>query len=165
MGTVVAIPNKNRNDDTSDLFNKEFATHADALRLQEQRERLVAQAREMAELLDRLDGQLSVDRERAIAMLAESTGLLELVLEDVRSIRDIDESFGAGNRRQPRVARQALKFERGIAYLVGIFSVVGSGEELPVYNWSLIRRDIQDVLGIARRIVDLEQPAELAEAA
>jgi hypothetical protein len=35
-------------------------------------------------------------------MLVEYTGLSELVVEDIRCIRDIDESFGAGQRRRPR---------------------------------------------------------------
>lgn len=165
MGKLITMPNRKEERHPFDLFNQRFAGCADELRLQEQRERMIERAKEVAEMLDRLDGELSVDRERAISMLTECTGLLELVLDDIRCIRDIDESFGAGRGRQPKIAALSLKLERGIAYLLGMFSVVSSGEELPVYNWKLIRRDIQDVLGTSQRIAELEAPVELPLAA
>ncbi len=165
MGQLIVMPNKQERSDDNDLFSGEFAGQASDFRNQEQRERLVQRAKEVAEMLDRLDGLLSVDRERAVSMLAEQTGLLELVIEDIRSIRDIDETFGSPSRRQPEIARQALKLERGIAYLLGIFSVVSSGEVLPVYNWKLVQRDVQEVLGISHDIVAKEEPPEMQKAA
>ena len=148
MRQVTITQNKKGNAEVINLFDSELGEHASELRTREQRGRLTQRAREVAEMLDRLDGQLSVDRERAVAMLAEYTGLLELVVEDIRCIRDIDESFGAGQRRRPQIARLALQLERGVAYLVGIFSVVSSGEVLPVYNWKLVHRDVREVLGL-----------------
>jgi hypothetical protein len=165
MGKLITMQRKSESGDTTDLFDTAFATNVDALRVQEQRERLIERATEVAEMLDRLEGQLTVDRERAISMLIECTGLLELVLDDIRCIRDIDESFGAGRERTPKIARQALKFERGIAYLLGIFSVVTSGEDLPAYNWKLVSRDIHEVLGVSRRIADLGSEMDLPLAA
>ncbi len=165
MGQLIAMPNKQKESEDTDLFSGEFAGKASELRNQEQRERLVRRAKEVAEMLDRLDGLLSVDRERAVSMLAEQTGLLELVVEDIRSIRDIDESFGSLSRRQPEIARQAVKLERGVAYLLGIFSVVSSGEVLPVYNWKLVQRDVQEVLSISHDIVAMEKPPEMRKAA
>ncbi len=165
MGQLIAMPNKPQKTAETDLFSEEFAVRATELRKQEQHQRLVQRAKEVAEMLDQLDGLLSVDRERAVSMLAEQTGLLELVVEDIRCIRDMDESFGSRSRRQPRIAHQALKLERGIAYLLGIFSVVSSGEVLPVYNWKLVQRDVQEVLGVAHDIAAFEQPPELRKAA
>ncbi len=165
MGQLIVTPNKQRESEDTDLFDGEFAGQASELRRQEQRDRLMRRAKEVAEMLDRLDGLLSVDRERAVSMLAEQTGLLEMVVEDIRSIRDIDEEFGARTRRQPEIACKALKLEQGIAYLLGIFSVVSSGEVLPVYNWKLVQRDVQEVLGISHDIVALEEPFEMRKAA
>jgi hypothetical protein len=116
-------------------------------------------------MLDKLDAVLRVDREQAISLLAEFSGLLELAVEDVSRVRDIDESFGGKGRRVPRVAKLAEKLEKGMAYLVGIFSVAGSGENLSTYNWKLIQRDVQNVLGIAQSIGDELAPPPLREAA
>ena len=116
-------------------------------------------------LLDRLDIELKVDRERAIAMLAECTGLLEIAVEDIGRIREVDETFGKGGRRVPRVAKLAEKLEKGLAYLLGIFSVVTAGENLSPYNWKLVERDVQMVLGISRAIGDEVSPTALPAAA
>ncbi|QDU57525.1 hypothetical protein [Aeoliella mucimassa] len=156
MGTI-AIENKQANCEVVDLFDSEMAQYAAELRREEQRSRLMRRAEEVAEMLDRLDGKLSVDREQAVAMLAEYSGLLDLVVEDIRSIRDIDETFGAESRRMPKIARLALQLERGIAYLQGIFSVVSSGEVLPVYNWKLVHRDVQEVLGTSLELIRLPE--------
>ena len=148
-----------------DLFGKEGPAQSAALRAAEQRERLAKVASELATMLDRLDVELKVDRERAVAMLAECTGLLEIAVEDIGRIREIDERFGGNKRQTPRVATLAEKLERGLAYLLGIFSVVSTGENLSPYNWKLVERDVQTVLGIARAIGDEIAPAELEEAA
>ena len=116
-------------------------------------------------MLDRLDGLLRVDREQAISLLTEYSGLLELVVEDIRVIRDIDEDFGGRTPRQLVFANQALKLERGLAYLLGIFSVVSSGEEMPIYNWKLVHRDVQEVLGISQSINNSVEADALAKAA
>lgn len=55
---------------------------------------------------------LRVDREQANSLLTEYRGLLELVVEDIRSIRDIDEDFGGQTPWQLVFASQALKLER-----------------------------------------------------
>ena len=109
MGQLVVMPNRTEQRDDNDLFTGEFAGRASELRTQAQRERLIERAKEVAEMLDRLDGLLRVDRERAISLLTEYSGLLELVVEDIRSIRDIDEDFGGRTRRQLVFASQALK--------------------------------------------------------
>lgn len=162
---MTTVENKPGQCEVIDLFDNEMARCAAELRQREQRNRLLLRAKEVAEMLDRLDGQLSVDREQAVAMLAEYSGLLDLVVEDIRAIRDIDERFGAADRRTPKIAHLALQLERGIAYLQGIFSVVSSGEVLPVYNWKLVHRDVQEVLGTSLEIIGLEEPVELAQAA
>jgi hypothetical protein len=100
-----------------------------------------------------------------VAMLAECTGLLECAVEDIGRIREIDEKFGGDVRRVPRVAKLAEKLEKGMAYLLGIFSVASSGENLSPYNWKLVERDIQMVLGISRAIDDELAPPSLKEAA
>ena len=148
-----------------DLFEKQAPPETAALRAAEQRERLTKLARDLAEMLDRLDVELKVDRERAIAMLAECTGLLECAVEDVGRIREIDERFGGDARRIPRVAKLSERLEKGLAYLLGIFSVASSGENLSPYNWKLVERDVQMVLGIARAIDDELAPPSLEEAA
>lgn len=140
--------------ETPDLFQVAFDSTGNQHRLQEQTERLAIRAKEVAVMLDRLDGQLSVDREQAVAMLAEYTGLLELVLEDIRVVRDIDETFGGSSRRRSPLAQLSLQLERGLAYLLGIFSVVTSGEKLPDYNWTLVQRDVQEVLDTSHRVLD-----------
>lgn len=165
MGQVTTNQDRKTVGEVINLFESKVAGNASELRTTEQRERLLRRAREVVEMLDRVDGQLSVDRERAVAMLAEYTGLLELVVEDIRSIRDIDESFGAGSPRRPHIARLALALERGLAYLVGIFSVVSSGEALPVYNWKLVHRDLLEVLQTSRAIVELDDWPALKKAA
>ena len=154
MGQLTAIQQTITTHEPTDLFQVAFDSTGNQHRLQEQTERLSERAKEVAEMLDRLDGQLSVDREQAVAMLAEYTGLLELVLEDIRVIRDIDESFGGCSRRRSPIAQLSLQLERGLAYLLGIFSVVSSGEELPVYNWTLVQRDVQEVLGTSRSVLE-----------
>lgn len=140
--------------ETPDLFQVAFDSTGNQHRLQEQTGRLAMRAKEVAVMLDRLDGQLSVDREQAVAMLAEYTGLLELVLEDIRVVRDIDETFGGSSRRRSPLAQLSLQLERGLAYLLGIFSVVTSGEKLPDYNWTLVQRDVQEVLDTSHRVLD-----------
>ena len=148
-----------------DLFRKESVGQADALRTFEQRERLGKLAETLSMLLDRLDIELKVDRERAIAMLAECTGLLDIAVQDISRIREVDETFGIGGRRVPRVAKLAEKLEKGLAYLLGIFSVVTAGENLSPYNWKLVERDVQIVLGISRAIGDELSPTALPAAA
>ncbi len=169
MGQLMVMPNRQEQCEDTDLFDDklegEFAGQASEIRSQAQRERLVERAKEVAEMLDRLDGLLRVDREQAVTLLTEYSGLLELVVEDIRSIRDIDEDFGGRTPRQLMFAHQALKLERGLAYLLGIFSVVSSGEELPVYNWKLVNRDVQDVLAISQSICDTSDAAKLPKAA
>lgn len=165
MGQLVVMPNRQEQRENTDLFTEEFTEQANELRTQAQRERLVERAKEVAEMLDRLDGLLRVDREQAISLLTEYSGLLELIVEDIRSIRDIDEEFGGRTPRELVIANQALKLERGLAYLLGIFSVVSSGEELPVYNWKLVHRDVQEVLTISHDISDTSKAAKLPIAA
>lgn len=135
-----------------DLFDKAAPTYGAALRTREQRERLSRLAKEVAEMLDALDGALKVDRERAISLIAEYCGLLEVVVEDLACIRDIDETFGGRGRMVPRIASLAEKLERGLSYLLGMFSVASSGENLSPLNWKLIERDVQKVLGTAQSI-------------
>ncbi len=165
MGQLIVMQNRQEQRENTDLFTEEFAEQASELRTHAQRERLVERAKEVAEMLDRLDGLLRVDREQAISLLTEYSGLLELVVEDIRSIRDIDEDFGGRTPRQLVFASQALKLERGLAYLLGIFSVVSSGEEMPVYNWKLVHRDVQEVLTISQSINDTGEAAKLPIAA
>lgn len=148
-----------------DLFSKQGPVQTAGWRAGEQQERLGKLADTLAMLLDRLDIELKVDRERAIAMLAECTGLLEIAVEDIGRIREVDETFGKGGRRVPRVAKLAEKLEKGLAYLLGIFSVVTSGENLSPYNWKLVERDVQMVLGISRAIGDELGPTALPAAA
>jgi hypothetical protein len=116
-------------------------------------------------MLDKLDCELKVDRERAVSLLAEYSGLLEIAVEDISRIREIDERFGGSGRQLPRVAKLSEKLEKGLAYLLGIFSVVTSGETLPAYNWKLVERDVQMVLGISHAICEELCPAPLKEAA
>jgi hypothetical protein len=148
-----------------DLFGKGAPAESAALRAALQKERLAKLAHDLAEMLDRLDVELKVDRERAVAMLAECTGLLESAVEDIGRVREIDERFGGDRRRVPRVAKLAENLEKGMAYLLGIFSVVSSGEHLSPYNWKLVERDVQKVLAISRAIGDELAPAALKEAA
>lgn len=148
-----------------DLFRKESAGQTAALRAVGQQERLGKLAATLATLLDRLDIELKVDRERAIAMMAECTGLLEIAVQDIGRIREVDETFGRGGRRVPRVAKLAEQFEKGLAYLLGIFSVVTAGEDLSPYNWNLVERDVQTVLGVSRAIGDELSPSSLPAAA
>ena len=148
-----------------DLFSKQSHSQSTGWRTVEQQERLGKLADTLAMLLDRLDIELKVDRERAIAMLAECTGLLEIAVEDIGRIREVDETFGKGGRRMPRIAKLAEKLEKGLAYLLGIFSVVTAGENLSPYNWKLVERDVQMVLGISRAIGDELSPTDLPAAA
>ncbi len=48
---------------------------------------------------------------------------------------------------------------------MGVFSVVSSGEVLPVYNWKLVHRDVQKVLGVSEEIAALESAKEFKKAA
>lgn len=148
-----------------DLFSDRAPRQGAALRAIEQRTRLAALAGELAEMLDKLDCELKVDRERAIALLAECSGLLEIAVEDISRIREIDERFGGRGRRIPRIAKLAEKLEKGLAYLLGIFSAAGSGENLSPYNWKLIERDVQGVLGTSLAICEETHPEPLKEAA
>ncbi|MCA9233368.1 MAG: hypothetical protein KDA57_22175 [Planctomycetales bacterium] len=157
--------NKQPQAEVINLFGSRLGEIASEHCRQEQQERLLKRALEVAEMLDQLDGQLSVDRERAVAMLAEYSGLLGLVVEDIRAIRDMDESFGGRQGGQPKLAGLALQFERGIAYLLGVFSVVSSGEVLPVYNWKLVHRDVQEVLGTSQDLIRLLEPPVMKSAA
>ena len=148
-----------------DLFENRAPRRASALRTDEQRDRLAEIAQKLSGMLDKLDVELKVDRERAIALLAEYSGLLEIAVEDISRIREVDETFGATGRRTPRIAALAANFEKGLAYLLGIFSVVSSGDNLSPYSWKLVERDVQMVLGISRAIGDEVTPQELKEAA
>ena len=122
-------------------------------------------SQKLANMLDSLDAVLKVDRERAVSLLAEYSGLLEIAVENISRIRDIDESFGSKGRRMPKIALLADKLEKGVAYLVGICSAAGCGENLSPYNFKLIERDVQSVLGVARTIECLLSPAATKEAA
>jgi hypothetical protein len=147
------------------LFDDRVPRRASALRTSEQRERLAELAQKLSVMLDKLDCELKVDRERAVSLLAEYSGLLEIAIEDISRIREVDEKFGGKGRRTPRVATLTEKLEKGLAYLLGMFSVVSAGEDLPPYNWKLLERDVQMVLGISRAICEELCPAPLKEAA
>ena len=156
---------KKQKGEVIDLFDQGVPQHAAELRAAEQRDRLSKVASYLAEMLDRLDVELKVDRERAVAMLADCTGLLEIAVEDIGRIREIDEKFGGDNRQTPRIAKLAEKLEKGLSYLLGIFSVVSTGENLSSFSWKLVERDVQTVLGIARAIGDETGPPGFEEAA
>jgi hypothetical protein len=147
------------------LFDNQAPKRASAFRTNEQRERLADVARRLSEMLDKLDCELKVDRERAVSLLAEYSGLLEIAVEDISRIREIDERFGGNERRVPRIAKLSQQLEKGLAYLLGIFSVVSSGEALPPYSWKLIERDVQMVLGISYAICGELCPEAIKEAA
>ena len=157
MTRTTATNNRLGQRATPDVGESTFGGGTSQFRTEEQQQRLLLRSREVADMLDRLDGQLNVDRERAVALLAEYNGLLETVVEDIRCIRDIDEDFGGG-QGAAQVAGLARLLERGIAYLLGIFSVVGSGEVLPVYNWKLVHGDVQQVLGTSQDLIRLLEP-------
>lgn len=59
---------------------------------------------------------------------------MEMTVEEISHIRDIDERFGGSGRQLPRVAKLAENLEKGLAYLLGMFSVVSSGENLSPFN-------------------------------
>ena len=86
-----------------DLFRDESDGQANAVRAIEQRERLGKVASSLTLLLDRLDIELKVDRERAVAIIAECMGLVDIAVQEIGRIREVDETFGQGGRRVPRV--------------------------------------------------------------
>lgn len=137
-----------------DLFGGLAPRQGAELRTREQQERLSKLAKELAEMLDTLDVVLKTDRERAVPLLAEYCGLLEVAVQDIACIREIDEKFGGRGRRIPPVAGLAEKLEKGLSYLLGMFSVASSGENLSPFNWKLIERDVQMILGISQAIGD-----------
>ena len=137
-----------------DLFKSDAPQKEAALRACGQRERLGVIACELAAMLDRLDIELKVDRETALSMLAEYTGLIEIAVMDLGRIRELDDKFGGQGRRVPRIAKLAEKLEKELAYLLGVFSVASSGEPLSPFSWKLIERDVQTVLGVSRAIED-----------
>ena len=164
--TLIALERgKKPRGEVVDLFENQVPKRASAFRTSEQRERLVELAQRLSEMLDKLDCELKIDRERAVSLLAEYSGLLEIAVEDISRIREIDERFGGSGRRLPRVAKLSENLEKGLAYLLGIFSVVSSGETLPAYNWKLVERDVQMVLGISHAICEEVCPAPLKKAA
>jgi hypothetical protein len=164
--TLIALERDRKpNGEVINLFENQAPKRASAFRASEQRERLADLARRLSEMLDKLDCELKVDRERAVSLLAEYSGLLEIAVEDISRIREIDEKFGGDARRIPRVAKLSENLEKGLAYLLGIFSVVSSAETLPAYNWKLVERDVQMVLGISHAICEETCPADLKEAA
>ena len=163
--TRIALARGMSTGEVVNLFDNRAPRRASALRTSEQRERLAELAQKLSVMLDKLDCELKVDRERAVSLLAEYSGLLEIAVEDISRIREIDERFGGSARRLPRVAKLSEKLEKGLAYLLGIFSVVSSGETLPPYNWKLVERDVQMVLGISHAICEEICPAALKEAA
>lgn len=148
-----------------DLFENQAPQGTARLRAGAQRETLAALAAKLTDMLDKLDCELKVDRERAVSLLAEYSGLLEIAVEDISRIREIDDKFGGNARRTPRVAKLAEKLEKGLAYLLGIFSVVSSGDNLSPYSWKLVERDVQMVLGISHAICEEISPAQVKEAA
>src|SRR3989304_4441671 len=165
MTQLTLVSGKRARRDAVDLFDNEAPKRAAAVRASDQRERRAGLAARLADMLDQLDVELKVDRERAVSLLAEYTGLLELTVEDISRIRDIDEKFGGHGRKVPRLAKLAEDLEKGLAYLLGIFSVVAVGDSLSPYNWKLVERDVQKVLGVSRAIGDELAPPTLKEAA
>jgi hypothetical protein len=163
--TRIALAQGMSTGEVVNLFDNHAPRRAVALRTSEQRERIAELAQKLSEMLDKLDVELKVDRERAVALLAEYSGLLEIAVEDISRIREIDETFGAKGRQTPRVAALAAKLEKGLAYLLGIFSVVSTGENLSPYNWKLVERDVQVVLGVSRAICDETRPQTQKKAA
>jgi hypothetical protein len=164
--TLIALERERKpSGEVVDLFDNQAPKRASAFRASEQREQVAELARRLSEMLDKLDCELKVDRERAVSLLAEYSGLLEIAVEDISRIREIDERFGGSGRRLPRVAKLSENLEKGLAYLLGIFSVVSSGETLPAYNWKLVERDVQMVLGISYAICEELCPAPIKEAA
>jgi hypothetical protein len=163
--TRIALARGSSTGEVVNLFENRAPKRASELRTDEQRERLAEVAQKLSTMLDKLDVVLKVDRERAIALLAEYSGLLEIAVEDISRIREADERFGATGRQTPRIATLAANLEKGLAYLLGIFSVVSSGDNLSPYNWKLVERDVQMVLGISRAIEDETFPKDLKEAA
>ena len=157
--------NAPEDDKVIDLFRSRAPRGASTLRKRSQRQMLAELSQKLANMLDSLDAVLKVDRERAVSLLAEYSGLLEIAVENISRIRDIDESFGSKGRRMPKIALLADKLEKGVAYLVGICSAAGCGENLSPYNFKLIERDVQSVLGVARTIEGLLSPAATKEAA
>lgn len=163
--TRIALARESSTAEVIDLFENRAPKRGSALRTNEQRERLAEAAQKLSTMLDKLDVVLKVDRERAIALLAEYGGLLEIAVEDISRIREVDERFGATGRRTPRIATLAANLEKGLSYLLGIFSVVSSGDNLSPYSWKLVEQDVQMVLGMSRAIEDEVMPQELKEAA
>lgn len=148
-----------------DLFRSQCVNQENAGRTFEQRERLEKLASSLTLLLDRLDIELKVDRERAVAIIAECMGFIDIAVQEIGRMRDADGTFGGKGRRVPKVAKLAEKLEKGLAFLLGIFSVATSGENLSPYSWKLIERDVQMVLGIARAVEDELAPTDLPAAA
>jgi hypothetical protein len=163
--TRIALNRESTTGEVINLFENGVPKRASVLGTNEQRDQLAELAQKLSGMLDRLDVELKVDRERAIALLAEYSGLLEIAVEDISRIREIDENFGGHGRQVGRVATLSLKLEKGLAYLLGIFSVISSGDNLSPYNWKLVERDVQMVLGVSRAIEDELLPRELKEAA
>lgn len=155
---------RNRQDGGNlvDLFAENMATsEAQSLR---QREMLVSKAKQIEDLLEEIEELLRFDRERALALMAEATGMLEQAAEEIAIVRDVDPSFGVGRNASP-VGGLALHLEKGVAYLLGIFSVATNGPEIPEFNWRLIERDVQEVLGTTKMVGNELDAMEFALAA
>ena len=153
---------KGKRKNVVDLFHKIQAPMAAAQ--VRQRERLAIRAKEVEELLDNIDLALRGDLDSAINRLVEATRQLEEVAEDVAIIREHEDTFGRGSK-DVRLAKLAEKMEKGVAYLLGMFSVATTSKNLSSYNWKLIERDVQEVLGTSRAIGDEIHGEELALAA
>ena len=154
MGQLTLIKGGQTTLDQVNLFDQQGTgwSVAKRLREQEQRQRLQKLAEQLAEMLDRLDHEVRSSPERAASSVSEYAGLLERAVEDVCEIRDIDEEFGRRYRRHNAMVSLAERLEKGLNYLVGVFSVVATSSNIGHYNWRLVQRDIQEVLSLCRAI-------------
>lgn len=162
MTNVACERKQNDSKKVMDLFQKAQAPMAAAQ--VRQREKLAIRAKELEQLLDNIDLALRGDREAAISRLAEAACSLEAVAEEVAIIREHEDTFGQ-SPKDMRLAKLAEKMEKGVAYLLGMFSVATTSRNLSPYNWKLIERDVQEVLGTSRAVGDEVHGEALADAA
>ena len=157
MGTVINIRHY-QVDGKLDLFERSKEGAADVHRQQHLRMLLAEKAKQISDLLDGLESVIGSDRERAMSMLAEYSTLMDDASSEVSSVRRISEEL-----EEAILHDDALRLERGIRYLIGLFSAMSSGEIQSDYDWKQLELDVRELLGLCVRLANGDN--ELLEAA
>ena len=143
-----------------ELANYQGKSGLEEFRQQARREELARIVGKLGAMFRDLHNEVVIDRERALAMISEYSGILESICGEINEIRDYD--LGG------KLNSLAEKLERGLSFLCGYLTVVGVSCEGSENTWVLDRAEIRSAVyrtwQTARLVGEaLKDPREVSE--